>query len=206
MAKEAGKPSTKKKKEPKKKKRPAYCPNTSKSFNLSISRSKRFEVSSSALKKNNEELAKNLNLYKVAVARLEKERATQEAEIMDLRMEIGQLRAAPDPQDVEAEVQRRVKEHMAKINGDIRAAIDHSIGLSTILTQLCVTSSRASVSSSSQTAISRPRSSDIGGSRMRQVVTNRTNNAGNNGNNAGNTWTRGSGKCLMLLKLYQLNI
>ena len=185
MAKEAGKPkpNVKKKNEKKvKSKRPTFCPNSSKSLNLSTTRSQRFEaVNAAALKKNNEELAKTLNQYKEALARIDKEKTTKDAEIMDLRMEIGQLRAAPDPQEIEAEVQRRVKQHMSKINADIRSAIDHSIGLSNILTQLCVSSSRASVS------VSKPgeetRNPDIGGSKLRPVF--------RHGQQSGNTWSRG---------------
>ena len=121
MAKEAGKPKVKKRKDKEKPtpKRPKFCPNTSKSFNLSLSRSRQVHVSSTLLKKNNDELAKTLNLCKVAMARLEKEKAAKDAEIMELTIENNQLRAGPDPQDIEAEIQRRVREHLSKINGDI---------------------------------------------------------------------------------------
>ena len=44
--------------------------------------------------------------------------------------------------DVEIEIQRRVKEQMVKGNKDIRAAMDHTIGLSGILTELCVVTNR----------------------------------------------------------------
>ena len=200
MAKEAGKPKVKKRKDKAKPQRPKFCPNTSKSFNLSLSRSRQVHVSSTLLKKNNDELAKTLNLCKVAMARLEKEKAAKDAEIMELTIENNQLRAGPDPQDIEAEVQRRVREHLSKINGDIRAAIDHTIGLSNILTQLCVSSSRASVASSSSSSAlaAAGRNSDIGGARLRQVVNIRANNGGesNTGASGNNTWSRGSGNLL----------
>ena len=57
-------------------------------------------------------------------------------------MELATLRASPDPQEVEAEVQRRVKLHLAKFGADIRSAIDQTLGLSNTLTQLCVASTR----------------------------------------------------------------
>ena len=199
MAKEAGKPKVKKRKDKEKPtpKRPKFCPNTSKSFNLSLSRSRQVHVSSTLLKKNNDELAKTLNLCKVAMARLEKEKAAKDAEIMELTIENNQLRAGPDPQDIEAEIQRRVREHLSKIKGDIRAAIDHTRGLSNILTQLCVSSSRASVASSVSSSAVGQRNSDIGGARLRQVVNTKTNSiAGNNtgaGGSANNTWSRGAG-------------
>ena len=199
MAKEAGKPKVKKRKDKEKPtpKRPKFCPNTSKSFNLSLSRSRQVHVSSTLLKKNNDELAKTLNLCKVAMARLEKEKAAKDAEIMELTIENNQLRAGPDPQDIEAEIQRRVREHLSKINGDIRAAIDHTIGLSNILTQLCVSSSRASVASSVSSSVVGQRNSDIGGARLRQVVNTKTNSiAGSNTGavaSANNTWSRGAG-------------
>jgi len=180
MAKEAGKPKVKKKG---KSKRPTFCPNSSKSFNLSLSRSKNYYEASSELRKNNTDLAKSLNLHKTALANLERERRAQDAEIMELRIENAQLRAGPDPQDVEAEVQRRVKEHLSQINNEIKTAIDHSIGLSTILTQLCVSTSRASMATSGAGV---PRNSDIGGSRMRQVINTRAPGSGS-------AWSKGSG-------------
>ena len=52
-------------------------------------------------------------------ANLEREKRNQDAELMELRMENAQLRAGPDPQDIEAEVQRRVKEHLSKLSWKI---------------------------------------------------------------------------------------
>ena len=128
-----------------------------------------------ALKKNNEELAKMLNQYKEALARVDKERNTADAKLLEMRMELATMRSSPE---VEAEVQRRVKLHLAKFGADIRSAIDQTLGLSNTLTQLCVASTRASQSqvslgSSSATVQTPgvPRHSDVGGVRMRQVVT-----------------------------------
>ena len=145
MAKEAGKPKVKKRggKAGKSQGRPKFCPNSTKSFNLSTTRSNsRLHASTTALKKNNEELAKNLNFAKEVIAKLQKENGAKDAENMELRMELGQLRGRPDPHDVEIEIQRRVKEQMVKVNKDIRAAMDHTIGLSGILTDLCVATNR----------------------------------------------------------------
>ena len=97
---------------------------------------------------------------------------------MELRMELGQLRAGPDPHDVEMEIQRRVKEFMVKVNKDIRAAMDHTIGLTGILTELCISTNRASVASvgSGVGMMVSARSSDIGGTtRMRKVAGANTN-------------------------------
>jgi len=185
MAKEAGKPKVKKRgKGGKGQGRPKFCPNSSKSFNLSTTRSNsRLHASTTALKKNNEELAKNLNFAKEVIAKLQKENGAKDAESMELRMELGQLRAGPDPNQIEMEIQRRVKEHMVKLNKDIRAAMDHTIGLSGILTELCVSTNRASVTSAGSGVgmMVSARSSDIGGTRMRQVAGTSTN-----------TWSRGS--------------
>ena len=114
---------------------------------------------------------------------MQKENSAKDAENMELRMELGQLRNRPDPQEVEMEIQRRVKEHMVKLNKDIRAAMDHTIGLSGILTDLCVSTNRSSVASagSGVSGLVTARSSDIGGGRMRQVA-----------GVSGNTWSRGS--------------
>ena len=46
-------------------KRPKFCPNSSKSFNLSRTAVQHRSVSVTKLKKNNEELAKALNTHKV---------------------------------------------------------------------------------------------------------------------------------------------
>ena len=64
----------------------------------------------SELRKNNVELAKTLNTYKQVVARLEKEKNSSEASLMEMRMELATLRASalPDPQEVEAEVARLI--------------------------------------------------------------------------------------------------
>ena len=73
MAKEAGKPKVKKRgaKAGKSQGRPKFCPNSTKSFNLSTTRSNsRLHASTTALKKNNEELAKNLDLAKEVIAEL----------------------------------------------------------------------------------------------------------------------------------------
>ena len=58
-----------------------------------------------------------------------------------------------------------------KVNKDIRAAMDHMIGLSGILTELCVATNRSSVASAgSGVGLVASRSSDIGGGRIRQVA------------------------------------
>ena len=182
MAKEAGKPKPtvkKKKKEAGKQKRSTvkFCPNTSssKSFNLSTTRSK----TSLSLRKNNEDLAKSLNYARELIAKLQRQEGEKEAQIMELKIEIGQLRASQDD-----------KVNMAKINKDIRAAIDHAVGLSGILTSLCVSTNRVSVASAgSSVGLISPRSSDIGGGRMRQVA---TRPAAGTSSTGGNTWSRGS--------------
>ena len=145
MAKEAGKPKVKKRgaKAGKSQGRPKFCPNSTKSFNLSTTRSNsRLHASTTALKKNNEELAKNLNLAKEVIAKLQKDNGVKDAENMELRMELGQLRGRPDPQDVEMEIQRRVKEQMIKVNKDVRAAMDLTIRLGEVLTELYVATNR----------------------------------------------------------------
>ena len=85
------------------KKRPKYCPNSSKSFNLSRT-FRQHHVSTTALKKNNDELAKSLNKCKVAIAAFQSEKIALERDNMDLRAENISLRSNVDPGLVEAEV------------------------------------------------------------------------------------------------------
>ena len=85
------------------KKRPKYCPNSSKSFNLSRT-FRQHHVSTTALKKNNDELAKSLNKCKVAIAAFQTEKIALERENMDLRAENISLRSNVDPSLIESEV------------------------------------------------------------------------------------------------------
>ena len=153
----------------KKKKRPKFCPNASRNSNLNSSRSNSMlhSAAEEELKKNNAELAKALNLHKEALARLVKEKQEQENEMMTLKMEISELRrASQDPGKLEVEVERRVREEVGRLQQDLRSAVEHTVGLSTILTRLVTTTkSRASLVPSAAN-----RSSDVGGSRLRPVV------------------------------------
>ena len=202
MAKEAG-TTAKKKTRPKRNSTRGnvkYCPNKSKTLNLSSTTSSRSlsDATVKHLRANNEELAKSRNELKEHCARLIKENSDLKQENLEHQMN---LRRVPDSTDVEAEVNRRVQEHMAKIRADIKAAIDHSIGLSSILSQviivqqkekgrnqlsficikLCVSTSSTNRSSSatSSSSLLGGRSSDIGGGRMRPVVSS-----------GANTWSR----------------
>ena len=67
--------------------RPSYCPNKSKSFNASRSIHRNYHVSTSALKKNNDELAKSLNKCRGVIAQLHTEKLDFERQIMDVRAE-----------------------------------------------------------------------------------------------------------------------
>ena len=132
---------------------------------------------------------------KIGMARLAKERDAAEAMLVNQRMELAALRvAAPDPQEVEAEVQRRVKLHMSKIHGDVRSAIDHTLGLSTILTTLLTAGSRASQAqaASLEQTPGVPRHSDVGGVRMRQVVARQPgkNQTSISAETSNSTWAR----------------
>ena len=80
--------------------RPSYCPNKSKSFNASRSIHRNYHVSTSALKKNNDELAKSLNKCKGIIAQLQTEKLDLERQIMDVRAERPQI----DEHAIEAEV------------------------------------------------------------------------------------------------------
>ena len=67
--------------------RPSYCPNKSKSFNASRSLHQNFRVSTTALKKNNDELAKSLNKCKGIIAHLQTEKLDLERQLMEMRAE-----------------------------------------------------------------------------------------------------------------------
>ena len=83
--------------------RPKFCPNSSKSFNASRT-FRQHHVSTTALKKNNEELAKSLNKCKVAIAAFQTEKLALERDNMDLRAENATLRTNVDPSLIETEV------------------------------------------------------------------------------------------------------
>ena len=83
--------------------RPKFCPNSSKSFNASRT-FRQHHVSTTALKKNNEELAKSLNKCKVAIAAFQTEKLALERDNMDLRAENVTLRTNVDPSLIETEV------------------------------------------------------------------------------------------------------
>ena len=67
--------------------RPSYCPNKSKSFNASRSLHQIIRVSTTALKKNNDELAKSLNKCKGIIAHLQTEKLDLERQLMEMRAE-----------------------------------------------------------------------------------------------------------------------
>ena len=91
--------------------RPSYCPNKSKSFNASRSIHRNYHVSTSALKKNNDELAKSLNKCKGIIAQLKTENLDLERQIMDVRAERPQI----DEHAIEAEVSVIITSFLSKL-------------------------------------------------------------------------------------------
>jgi len=109
--------------------RPSFCPNKSKSFNASTTRSfHRHRVSTTAIKKNNEELAKSLNKCKGVITHLQSEKLELERKNMELRAQF-------DEATIEAEVQKRVVATLFPVKKQINQAIDNMVGLSDNLTQ-----------------------------------------------------------------------
>jgi len=111
--------------------RASFCPNKSKSFNSSNRSYRGHHVSTTALKKNNEELAKSLNKCKGVIAHLQTEKLELESKLMELRAERPQF----DDAAVEAEVQRRLVATLFPVKKQITQAIDNMVGLSDNLTQ-----------------------------------------------------------------------
>ena len=91
-------------KEKKKKRRPTFCPNFSRSFNASRS-IRRNRFSNSAVKKNNTELAKTVNKLKMIIGDFQKEKMTLQCEIMELKQENIRLKSnSMDQTTMELEV------------------------------------------------------------------------------------------------------
>merc|ERR1719233_708608 len=111
--------------------RPLYCPNKSKSFNASRSIHRNYHVSTSALKKNNDELAKSLNKCKGIIAQLQTEKLDMERQLMEVRAERPQM----DEHDIEAEVSKRVAAVLFPVKTNLNNAIDNMVVLSGNLTQ-----------------------------------------------------------------------
>eukprot|EP00092_Neocalanus_flemingeri_P005808 GFUD01006251.1.p1 GENE.GFUD01006251.1~~GFUD01006251.1.p1 ORF type:complete len:1390 (+),score=406.14 GFUD01006251.1:54-4223(+) len=163
------------------KKRATFCPNSSKSFNMSRSYRQPY-VSTSALKKNNDELAKSLNKFKLAIATIQKDKMALERENFDLRAENSSLRSNVDPALIEAEVQKRLVDYLGPVKMHINSAIDNMVGLSDNLTQsMKLVSAPMRMSTQSQSLAGPSRSSSVGTNfRMRPVTSFQTRDGGNN--------------------------
>ena len=118
--------------------RPTFCVNSSKRFKLSRSYFHRQRsISISALKKNNEELAKGLNKCKGAIAALQSDKLSLERQNMELREEVGLLRGHVDKSQLsnEAELQKRLGEYLGPVKKLIDNAMGNMVSLSDNLTQ-----------------------------------------------------------------------
>jgi len=177
--------ATKKKKKKRKdsdagvKKRPKYCPNSSKngnrSFNLSRSRVI-CRASETALKKNNEQLAKALNSHKITIGELRAELVLKDRRIQEVMAEAASLRqAAADPALVEAELLRRI---VAPIRASLEGAVDCLVQTSEHVTkglQLASQPSRQSSISQARLSSQQHRHSSICPSfQMRSVAPSRS--------------------------------
>jgi len=174
MAKEKDEGARKKKKV-KPRRRPTFCINSSKSFNSSRTFFERQRnISISALKKNNEELAKGLNKCKSAIAALQADKLALERENMDLREEVSILRGHVDQSQVtsEAELQKRLGEHLGPVKKLIDNAMGNMVSLSDNLTQsMQLVSAPLRQSTVSHSSLGGSRSSSIGPHfRMRPVI------------------------------------
>ena len=161
----------------KEKKRPKFCPNSSKnnnrSFNLSRSRVL-CRASETALKKNNEQLAKALNSHKIIIGELRAELVLKDRRIQEMITEAASLRLAVDPALVEAELLRRVAAAIAPIRASLEGAVDCLVQTSEHVTkglQLASQPSRQSSISQARLSTQHPRHSSIGPTfRMRSVA------------------------------------
>ena len=159
------------------KKRPKFCPNSSKngnrSFNLSRSRVQ-CRASETALKKNNEQLAKALNSHKIIIGELRAELVLKDRRIQEVLSESASLRLSVDPALVEAEVLRRVAAAVAPIRASLEGAVDCLVQTSEHVTkglQLASQPSRQSSISQARLSLQQPRHSSIGPTfRMRSVA------------------------------------
>ena len=159
------------------KKRPKFCPNSSKngnrSFNLSRSRVL-CRASETALKKNNEQLAKALNSHKITIGELRAELVLKDRRIQEVLSESASLRLSVDPALVEAEVLRRVAAAVAPIRASLEGAVDCLVQTSEHVTkglQLASQPSRQSSISQARLSMQQPRHSSIGPTfRMRSVA------------------------------------
>ena len=127
-----------KKKKIKIRRRPTFCVNSSKSFNSSRSYfDRQRNISISALKKNNEELAKGLNKCKGAIAALQADKLALVRQNMELREEVGILRGHVDQSQLssEAELQKRLGEYLGPVKKMIDNAMGNMVSLSDNLTQ-----------------------------------------------------------------------
>jgi len=131
----------KKKKFRKKKcRRPKFCPNSSKSLNLSRSLLTpgqaetliTLQKNNAALQKNNEELAKALNSHKECIAELKAEKNELRLEVMGLREELVMLRGSGA---LISRLEQDYSERITTIRRSISSAIDNMVGLSENLTQ-----------------------------------------------------------------------
>ena len=159
------------------KKRPKFCPNSSKngnrSFNLSRSRVL-CRASETALKKNNEQLAKALNSHKITIGELRAELVLKDRRIQEVLSESASLRLSVDPALVEAELLRRVAAAVAPIRASLEGAVDCLVQTSEHVTkglQLASQPSRQSSISQARLSMQQPRHSSIGPTfRMRSVA------------------------------------
>ena len=164
------------------KKRPKYCPNSSKngnrSFNLSRSRVI-CRASETALKKNNEQLAKALNSHKITIGELRAELVLKDRRIQEVMAEAASLRqAAADPALVEAELLRRIAAAVAPIRASLEGAVDCLVQTSEHVTkglQLASQPSRQSSISQARLSSQQHRHSSICPSfQMRSVAPSRS--------------------------------
>ena len=168
------------------KKRPKYCPNSSKngnrSFNLSRSRVQ-CRASETALKKNNEQLAKALNSHKIIIGELRAELVLKDRRIQEVLSESASLRLSVDPALVEAEVLRRVAAAVAPIRASLEGAVDCLVQTSEHVTkglQLASQPSRQSSISQARLSMHQPRHSSIGPTfRMRSVAASGSSDSAN---------------------------
>ncbi|XP_023338428.1 uncharacterized protein LOC111709072 isoform X2 [Eurytemora carolleeae] len=142
----------------KKKKRATFCPNSS-NKSLPKTRNKSYQwsgVSKSALKKNNDELAKVLNRYKGGFAEKEKEILSLKSEIMALNQENNALRLQMDQSE---ELNGR---KLRELKNNLNSALDNLFSLqdnvskSISITNSSLRASQASRASSSSSRISAP--------------------------------------------------
>jgi len=168
------------------KKRPKFCPNSSKngnrSFNLSRSRVQ-CRASETALKKNNEQLAKALNSHKITIGELRAELVLKDRRIQEILAESASLRLSVDPALVEAELLRRIAAAVAPIRASLEGAVDCLVQTSEHVTkglQLASQPSRQSSISQARLSLHQPRHSSIGPTfRMRSVAASGSSDSAN---------------------------